>query len=279
MSELMHQISYRGTAHIAEMPALDVQNLSASYGNGGNRGSSTDLPPTLQDITFQVQMGEQIGVVGPNGAGKSTLFKLIAGILQPDAGRIKISGHPPDKHICIAYLPQRNEIDFSFPVTVEDVVMMGRAQQIGLFHRPRSHDHEKVQASLARVHATHLAKKQIGQLSSGQQQRVFIARALAQETNLLLFDEPLTGLDLPSREAIFDILASLRPDGVTVLVATHDLNLAAERFDRVMLLNRQIVAMGQAKTVLTTTNLLRAYGGQMHVLNTGNVVLADNHNP
>jgi ABC-type Mn2+/Zn2+ transport system ATPase subunit len=163
-------------------------------------------------------------------------------------------------------VPQRSQIDFTFPATVEDVVMMGRVGQIGLFRRPRRHDWELVKSCLGRVNANHLAKKQIGELSGGQQQRVFIARALAQEAELLLLDEPFSGLDIPSQEAIFKVLDNLRPDGVTVLVATHDLNLAAERFDRVLLLNKRIIAYESGPAVLSAENLTAAYGGHMHRL-------------
>lgn len=217
----------------------------------------------LEKITFQAEPGEQIAIIGPNGAGKSTLLKVAAGLLKPDSGSVKMFGHTPDKHICIAYVPQRSEIDWQFPVTVTDVVMMGRTRQIGLLRRPGKRDREIVQASLERVQITHLAHKQIGELSGGQQQRVFIARALALEANLLLMDEPLAGLDIPSQEAMLDILHSLRPDKVTVLLATHDLGLAAERFNRVMLLHKEIVALGAATAVLTTANLAAAYGGHM----------------
>lgn len=230
----------------------------------------------LDEVTFEIQRGEQVAVVGPNGAGKSTLLKLIAGTLKPSQGQVLMCGHEPGQHTCIAYVPQRNQIDWSFPVTVEDVVMMGRVGRMGLLKRAGRQDRALVRASLARVDAAHLAKKQIGALSGGQQQRVFIARALAQEASLLLLDEPLSGLDAPSQQAIFDILASLRPDGVTVMVATHDLNLAAQRFDRVMLLNKAIVAFDRGLTVLTAENLVAAYGGHVHRIGQGEeMMLAD----
>jgi ABC-type Mn2+/Zn2+ transport system ATPase subunit len=231
----------------------------------------------LYDVSFEVDVGQQIAVVGPNGAGKSTLFKVIAGTLEADEGRIEIFGHDPGQHICIAYVPQRSQIDWAFPVTVEDVVMMGRVGQIGLFRRPGQRDRQVVHSSLQRVQAAQLARRQIGELSGGQQQRVFIARALAQQAELLLLDEPFTGLDAPSREALFEILEGLHADGVTLMVATHDLNLAAEQFDRVMLLNRTMVAFGAAEAVLTTRNLQRAYGGHIHVVTNGDgsLLLAD----
>lgn len=255
---------------------MEMEGVSVSYGGSGGGLASDGSRYALQDVSFLVEAGEQVAVVGPNGAGKSTLFKLIVGTLKPIEGQVHMYGHLPDEHICIAYVPQRSQIDWSFPATVEDVVMMGRVGRMGLFRRPRRQDWSLVQASLGRVNANHLAKKQIGELSGGQQQRVFIARALAQEAELLLLDEPLSGLDMPSQEAIFEVLSGLRPYGVTVLVATHDLNLAAERFDRVMLLNRRIVAFGVPSGVLTTEHLMDAYGGQMHrVGEDGPVLLAD----
>ncbi|MCB9009857.1 MAG: metal ABC transporter ATP-binding protein [Ardenticatenaceae bacterium] len=244
-----------------------MMDVSVAYAAGLQEVSAGNGRfPALEHINFSAWRGEHIAVVGPNGAGKSTLFKLIVGTVKPSAGQVNIFGHGPDGHICIGYVPQRNAIDWSFPVTVEDVVMMGRVGQIGLFRWPRRADWEIVQRSLARVEASHLAKKQIGELSGGQQQRVFIARALAQEAELLLLDEPLNGLDLPSQQTIFNILEKLRPDGVTVLVATHDLQLAADRFDKIMLLNKKIVAFAQPTAVLTSENLLKAYGGHIHHL-------------
>jgi len=254
---------------------LRMQNVSVIYASTGNgRMGANSSHYALQNVSFQIETGEQIAVVGPNGAGKSTLFKLIVGAIKPSRGEVNLYGHSPDQHICIGYVPQRSQIDWTFPATVEDVVMMGRVGRIGLFRRPGKDDWAQVRTSLARVNATHLANEQIGELSGGQQQRVFIARALAQEAELLLLDEPLAGLDMPSQEKIFDALAGLRPDGVTVLVATHDLNLAAERFDRVMLLNQRIVAFGASSTALTNESLLAAYGGQMHVID-DEMVLTD----
>lgn len=272
----------RGVPHEAAAPLLVVDGLSVTYGAGngplnlpGRQGTDGDRY-ALRDVSFTVEKGEAVAVVGPNGAGKSTLFKVIAGTMKPRAGTINISGHGPDQHICIAYVPQRSQIDWSFPVTVEDVVMMGRVGQIGLFRQPSGEDWEFVHQSLERVHAEHLAQKQIGALSGGQQQRVFIARALAQHAELLMLDEPFTGLDAPSHEALFNILNSLYEDGVTVLVATHDLNLAGEHFDRVMLLNKKLIALGPPEGVLTSQNLVTAYGGQMHVVaGEGALVLAD----
>ena len=273
MTELIRQLTHRGVAHAADTPTLELDEVYVAYGGQGRSNGRTIY--ALEDISFQIDSGERIAIVGPNGAGKSTLFKLIVGTMQPAKGQVHIFGEGPDGHICIGYVPQRSQIDWSFPVTVEDVVMMGRVSQIGFFRWPRRQDWAHVEHALERVNATHLAKKQIGELSGGQQQRVFIARALAQQAELLLLDEPLAGLDMPSQDAIFNVLDNLRPDGVTVLVATHDLNMAAERFDRLMLLNKQIISFGPAASALTSENLLAAYGGHMHVVEDGGMILAD----
>ena len=273
----------QGVDHEPTAPLLDVEDLVLTYaalsadGARARRRADDGRRRALYDLSFRIESGERVAVVGPNGAGKSTLFKIIAGTLKPDSGDIRVFGHEPDRHICIAYVPQHNQIDWAFPVTVEDVVMMGRVGQIGLFRRSRQRDWQIVRASLERVNAAHLAAKQIGELSGGQQQRIFIARALAQEAELLLLDEPFTGLDMPSQETIFAVLQRLHQDGVTLLVATHDLNLAAEQFDRVMLLNRTLIAFGPPDEVLTSQSLLRAYGGHMHVLSAadGALVLTD----
>lgn len=257
----MKALTYRGTSHQPDTAILDLDEVAVSYASSARGIGDREAPVyALEGITFRAEPGEQIAIVGPNGAGKSTLLKVAAGLLKAASGSVKMFGSRPDRHICIAYVPQRSELDWQFPVTVADVVMMGRTRQIGLFRRPGTRDREIVQASLQRVRMDHLANKQIGELSGGQQQRVFIARALAMEANLLLMDEPFAGLDVRSQEALLDILQSLRSDGVTVLLATHDLGLAAERFDRVMLLYKTIVALGPPASVLTTANLAAAYG-------------------
>lgn len=257
----MQKLAYRGTEHQPNTPLLQVTAVSVTYATSRQAQHHNGSLYALEDISLRAEAGEQIAIVGPNGAGKSTLFKLLAGILKPDSGDIAIYGKAPDKHTCIAYVTQSNLLDWSFPVTVEDVVMMARTRHIGLFRRPSRRDWAIVHQCLERVQAADLAHTQIGELSGGQQQRVFIARALAQDADLLLLDEPLNGLDVPSQEAVFEMLASLRGDGVTVLLTTHDLHLASERFDRVILLNKRIVAMGKGTAVLTAENLLQAYSG------------------
>ncbi len=259
----------RDTRHRRDQPVVLLEKVWAAY----TPALAAAGVWALEDVTLTLRPAERVAVVGPNGAGKSTLFKLIVGQLHPGRGSVHIYGSEPTRHICIAYVPQRNQIDWAFPVTVEEVVMMGRIGQIGLLRWPRRRDWEWVRASLARVGATHLAHKQIGELSGGQQQRVFIARALAQEAELLLMDEPLTGLDTPGREALFEILDGVAGAGVTTLIATHDLNLAAERFDRLLLLNRRVVAFGRPDEVLTPAHLLQAYGGQARAVSHGEASL------
>jgi len=272
MSKWVNKIKTRGVLHVDSAPTLELSGVTVAYpatsnglrSDGGQNVNGSQY--ALDELSFRIDAGRHVAIVGPNGAGKSTLFKVVVGTVKPTRGTVNVFGHDPDCHICIAYVPQRNQIDWSFPVSVEDVVMMGRVGQIGLFRWPRRHDWLAVSECLDRVRAGHLAKKQIGELSGGQQQRVFIARALAQGADLLLMDEPFSGLDVPSHDAILDILKSLRSENVTVMVATHDLNLAAENFDLVMLLNRRLIAYGQASQVLTSANLLNAFGGQMHVV-------------
>jgi ABC-type Mn2+/Zn2+ transport system ATPase subunit len=253
--------------HDETAPTLDLRGVTLRY----------DGAPALVDVSFQVQRGDQVAVLGPNGAGKSTLFNVIAGILSPDQGSVRVYGSGPGGHICVGYVPQRNRIDWRFPVNVADVVMMGRVGKIGWLRSPARRDWALVEEALAQVEMLPLAKRQIGELSGGQQQRVFLARALAQEAELLLLDEPLAGLDMPSQEAILRILARLRDHRITVLIATHDLNQAAEQFDKLMLLNRRLIAYGPPAQVMTPENLGRAYGGQLHVVHTpeGDILVTD----
>ncbi|MEZ4868973.1 MAG: zinc ABC transporter ATP-binding protein AztA [Caldilineaceae bacterium] len=257
----------KSSPHDQRLPSIQLQQVTVRYGT----------VIALEQVTFALAKGDQVAVVGPNGAGKSTLFNLIAGILKPTQGTVSIYGSGPQRHTCVGYVPQRNQIDWRFPVTVADVVMMGRVGKIGLLRWARRQDREIVKAALARVGMAELAKRQIGALSGGQQQRVFLARTLAQEAELLLLDEPLTGLDLPSQEIILSLLAELHAEGVTMLVATHDLSQAAEYFPKVMLLNRQMVALGAPAEVLTQSFLAEAYGSQLQILPNaqGALVLTD----
>jgi len=256
---------YPHTHHELNKPILDVQRISVRY-NGRL---------ALEDVTFHLHAGERIAVVGPNGAGKSTLFKVVAGVLPPSTGEVNIFGSRPRSHVCIAYIPQRSQVDWNFPVSVADVVMMGRSAKLGLLNWPHKRDWEYVHRALEIVELSDLAQRQIGQLSGGQQQRMFIARALAQEAELMLMDEPLSGLDTPSQEGLLNLLDTLRNQNVTVMVATHDLDQATRHFDRIMLLNHRIIAFDVPQNVMHTDHLLQAYGGRLKIASGGTMLVDD----
>lgn len=217
----------------------------------------------LSEVSFEVPHGARLAVVGPNGAGKSTLFKALVGLLPVRAGQIRIHGQSLATHRdCVAYIPQREEVDWRFPVTVADVVMMGRFSQQGWLRRPGATDQRLVQRSLEQMGIAHLANQPIGELSGGQQQRVFLARALAQEPHILLMDEPFTGVDAATQEVTLNLLEDLQAQQVTTIVSTHDLNLAARRFEHVLLLNRRVIAYGTPEQVFTPQHIGLAFGGQ-----------------
>lgn len=257
-------VTHHYASHQVDKPIVEVSGVTVRYETG----------LALDGVSFRLNAGERVAVVGPNGAGKSTLFKVIAGILSPASGEVCVSGQVPGGHVCIAYLPQRSSVDWSFPVSVFDVVMMGRTGKLGLLRWPKHSDVSKVEQALHDVGLAELSQRQISELSGGQQQRMFIARALAQEAELMLMDEPLTGLDVKSEEIIFNLLDELRRRGVTVLIATHDLDQAAARFDRVMLLNHALIGFGRPDQVFTPNLLLEAYGGHLHLVQNGDQVLA-----
>ena len=254
----------RHASHQPGTPILELSGVNVHYNDR----------TALKDISFQLESGASLAVVGPNGAGKSTLFKVISGVLEPDSGDIRIYGGGPGRHICIAYVPQRAQVDWDFPVSVADVAMMGRVGKIGLLRWPRARDWEAVRLALQLVGLDELADRQIGELSGGQQQRMFIARALAQEAELILMDEPFTGLDLISQESIFQILEELGKRNVTVLVALHDLKLAAEHFDWAMLLNRRLLGFGKPDEIFIPETLLQAYGDHLRIVPAGDELLA-----
>jgi manganese/iron transport system ATP-binding protein len=245
-----HSITRHHANHHADQPIIQVDGLTVTYDSGD----------ALHDVSFSVPRADRLAVLGPNGAGKSTLLKVIAGVISPDRGKVEIFGVEPGEHICIAYVQQRSQVDWNFPVSVRDVVMMGRTGKLGLLRRPSHADWQIVDRALADVNLTAFAPRQISELSGGQQQRMFIARALAQEAELMLMDEPLTGLDANSQEDIFTILQTLRERRVTVLVALHDLKMAAEHFDSALLLNHRLVAYGPPQEIFTTEHLTEAYG-------------------
>ncbi|MBN2470844.1 MAG: metal ABC transporter ATP-binding protein [Anaerolineae bacterium] len=252
-------------------PALVIHELSAGY--PGARSA-------IADISFTVQPGERVAVLGPNGAGKSTLFKAIVGLIPHHSGYVSMYGEEcATSHQHIGYVPQQEAIDWRFPVTVGDVVMMGRARQIGWLRWPRKQDWEAVDAQLNRVGMLAFKHRQIGQLSGGQRRRVFIARALAQQTTVLLLDEPLSGVDMAAGEEIMGVLDMLHRDGVTIVLATHDMGMASTRFDRLLLVNQRVIAYGPAHEVFTAEALSRAYEGQVGIIKDGEktVLIVDEH--
>lgn len=235
--------------------ALSLTDISAAY--SGKRA--------LDSVTFMISRGERAAIVGPNGAGKSTLFKVIVGLMPHLTGDVMVHGHSHHAGDCpsIGYVPQREEVDWNFPVTVMDVALMGRVKEIGWLRRPAKSDREAAREALAQVGLTDLASRPIGDLSGGQQQRVFIARAITQRADVLLLDEPFGGVDVEAQSAIFGILDDLRQRNVTVLISTHDLEMATTRFDRLLLLNRTLYADGPADSALTPERLAAAYGGRL----------------
>jgi anchored repeat-type ABC transporter ATP-binding subunit len=245
----------KSSPELPEEPArLEMEHVRVGY-NG---------QPALEDLTFQVSHGARLAVVGPNGAGKTTLFKALVGLVQVKTGHIHIHGQPLGNHQdCVAYVPQREEVDWRFPVTVYDVVMMGRFGQQGWVRRPSKVDREAVSHGLEQLGIADLANRPIGELSGGQQQRVFLARALAQEPHILLMDEPFTGVDFTTQEATLDLLEHLQDQKVTAMVSTHDLTLASERFEQVLLLNKRMIAYGSPEEVFTPAHLSQAFGSQV----------------
>ncbi|MDX2270383.1 MAG: metal ABC transporter ATP-binding protein [Cyanobacteriota bacterium] len=216
----------------------------------------------LDQITTQLAAGQLTGIVGPNGAGKSTLIKAMLGLIPIERGEITLDGQPVSgQRRRIAYLPQRSQIDWTYPATVWDVVLMGRVRKTGWLRHFSSNSRELAHAALARVGLADLANRPIGQLSGGQQQRVFLARALAQEADILALDEPFAGVDQKTEGILFDILRQLADQGSTVLIIHHDLGTAIRRFDHLLLLNQRLIAQGSPHQVLQPHYVQQAYGG------------------
>ncbi len=257
------------TKHGSNWPALDVKNLSAGY-PGDKRA--------INHLTFTIQSGERVALIGPNGAGKSTLFKAIGGLIPFTNGEISVMGEDcRSSHAFVGYVPQQNEIDWSFPVTVYDVVMMGRARQSRWFSWWRRDDHAVVHDLLEQLNLSQFANRQISQLSGGQRRRVFIARALAQDSRVLLMDEPFTGVDTAAEQEIMNTLDLLTEQGITILLATHDLGRAGRDFDRVLLLKRQLIGFDTPQIVMQPNMLRQAYGGALTVFQQGDetIFIAD----
>jgi len=256
-----------GAAHEPGAPAVLVSDLAVSY-NGRS---------ALRDVTFEVPSGCSVAVAGPNGAGKSTLLRVLAGLLPPSHGHVEVHGHGPCRHVCIAYVPQRSAVDWRFPVTVWDAVMMARGRRRVLHRRSMRRDRQVVRESLESVGLLPRGADRIEQLSGGQQQRMFIARALSQEAQLVLLDEPFAALDLQSKEEVLTLLEQPPLCRLTRIVALHDLGIAATRFDSIVLLHRTLVAYGTPEEVLTPMALQRAYGSCLRVVegDGGTVVVSD----
>ena len=232
----------------------------------------------LDRVSVAIEAGSLLAVVGPNGAGKSTLLKVMTGLLRAWSGRVEILGHPPGQQgRRVAYVPQAELVDWTFPVTVGDVVMMGRYAGLGLLRRPGAADRRAVREALDQVGMAGHNGTQIGALSGGQRRRVFLARALAAQPDLYLLDEPVTGVDARTQEDLMDILEAEARRGRTVVATTHDLACAAQRFHRVLAVNRTVIAHGPSSLVVDPDVLARTYGGHLLVVEGRSVILDDAH--
>jgi len=238
-------------------PAIEIHDMTVAY----------DRKPVLWDVDVAIPGGKLVGILGPNGAGKSTLLKAVMGLLPLASGEVRIWGESLDgNRRRIAYVPQRESVDWDFPTDVLDVVMMGRYGTLGLFRRPARRDREKAMECLKKVGMAAFAKRQISQLSGGQQQRVFIARALAQEAEIYLMDEPFAGVDAATEQAIITLLQELRGQGKTVVAVHHDLQTVPDYFDWLLLVNMRLVAAGTTADVFTHEKLAQTYGGRLSIL-------------
>jgi len=236
---------------------IKVQGLSVSYGT----------KRVLTNIHLDINAGNTYGVIGPNGAGKSTLFKSILGLIDFNAGSVDVLGKKiDDVRKRIAYVPQRDEVDWQFPATVIDIVLMGRYPYKKVFSRLNKEDKAIAQDSLEKLGIANLADRQIGKLSGGQQQRVFIARALCQQADIFFLDEPFVGVDITTEEKIISILKYLAEQGKSILVVHHDLSTVEKYFNKVILLNQRLIAFGDTATTFTQENISKAYGSQLTIL-------------
>jgi manganese/zinc/iron transport system ATP- binding protein len=237
--------------------ALEVHDMTVAY----------HRRPVLWDVDFQVPEGKLVGIVGPNGAGKTTLIKAILGLVPLASGKCEIYGQAyRDQRHLVGYVPQRESVDWDFPVTVRDVVLMGTYGRLGWFRRPRRADRELADRCLDEVGMRAFSKRQIRQLSGGQQQRVFLARALAEQARIYFLDEPFAGVDAATETAIVDLLQAMRSEKKTVFVVHHDLQTVRDYFDWVLLLNMRLVAGGPVEETFTPENLQKTYGGRLTLL-------------
>ena len=240
-----------------ECPALEIHDLIVSY----------QKKPVLYGVDLAVPEGSMVGVVGPNGAGKSTLIKTVMGLVSHAHGWVKVfGGDLKDSIKRVGYVPQRESVDWDFPVSVMDVVLMGCYGRSGLIKRPGRMEKEKAMEALEKVGLEAYSKRQISNLSGGQQQRVFLARALAQESDLYLMDEPFAGVDAATEVAIVELLGQIRDQGKTLIVVHHDLATAREYFDMILLLNMRVVGFGETNEVFNADLLQKTYGGRLTVL-------------
>jgi manganese/iron transport system ATP-binding protein len=236
---------------------VTVSGVTVTYNNG---------TVAVRDASFRLHAGSICALVGVNGSGKSTLFKTLMGFLRPAAGTVRIAGEPvaaAQRRNWMAYVPQAEEVDWSFPVSVRDVVMMGRYGYLNLLRIPRAEDRRRVEESLRRVDMWDFRERQIGELSGGQKKRVFLARALAQQGRIILLDEPFTGVDVKTEAAIIGLLRELRAAGAILLVSTHNLGSVPEFCDHTVIINRTVLAAGPTAEVFTEQNLTRAFGGKL----------------
>lgn len=235
--------------------SINVDNITVRYNNGHT---------AIHDLSFSLEGGTICGLVGVNGSGKSTLFKSIMGLVRPQIGKVELCGLPVKqalKNNFVAYVPQSEEVDWQFPVSVYDVVMQGRYGYMNFLRQAKSTDKTAVQQAMERVQVAHLANRQIGELSGGQKKRVFLARALAQASRVILLDEPFTGVDVKTENAIIDLLQQLRAEGHLILVSTHNLGSVPDFCDQVVMINRTVIAAGATNTTFTQENLEKVFSG------------------
>ncbi len=238
-------------------PLIEIQNLTVSY----------HRTPAIRAISLKLQDHGIIGVIGPNGAGKSTLLKAILGLVPIEHGSVRVYGEPVDRvRQKISYVPQKEIIDWDFPVNVYDVVMMGRYVHLGTFERPGPRDRKIVESAIEKVNMVEYKNQQIGNLSGGQQQRVFLARALAQESEILLLDEPFVGVDAATEQAIIDLMHGLNKEGKMVIVVNHDLGKVQEYFQYLIMINQWLIAYGPTREVFQPELLSKTYGGRLTIL-------------
>ncbi|MDQ3021085.1 MAG: metal ABC transporter ATP-binding protein [Bacteroidota bacterium] len=249
------------------MSVISVRNLTVTY----------KKKPAIKGINLEIDKGSIIGIVGPNGAGKSTLLKGILGLLPADTGDVKIFGTGIKESLKrIAYIPQKEQFDWDFPINVSEVVMMGRYPYVSLFGSPDETDKEIVNKVLEKVEMKKYANTQIRNLSGGQQQRIFLARALAQESDIYFLDEPFVGVDAKTETAIFNLIKELKSEGKTIMIVHHDLSKVKEYFDKVILINQILVAYGDTSKIFTTDLIHKTYGGQLTILQKASELIVDN---